>query len=176
MLPENSRLIYQYSQISSALDALAETMNDRLVDSHPLVLCVMQGGLIFSGQLIPRLNCQLEIDYIHATRYQNNTMGAEICWKAEPVSSLKGRTILILDDILDKGITLQAVIQYCRAHGARQIFSAVLLRKIHAHIEQPVQADFVALEVEDNYVFGFGMDYQGQYRQLDGIYALQDEK
>jgi len=176
MLPENSRLIYHYSAISSALDAMAETMNSRLADSHPLVLCVMQGGLVFSGQLIPRLNCQLEIDYIHATRYQNNTLGAEICWKAEPVSDLKDKTVLILDDILDEGITLQTIIQYCHAHGARQIFSAVLLRKIHTRITQSVQADFVALEVEDSYVFGFGMDYQGQYRQLDSIYALQDKK
>ncbi len=176
MLPANARLIFSNQKILSALDTLALEMNAKLASTQPLALCVMQGGLIFSGQLIPRLNCQLEIDYIHATRYHNSTTGTEISWKAEPASSLKGRTVLILDDILDEGFTLKAIIDYCKAKGAKQVVSAVLLHKKHNRGDNSVLADFVAMSVEDYYVFGFGMDYEGQYRQLDSIYALQDEQ
>ncbi len=175
MLPTNARLIFSNHKILSALDTLALKMNAQLINTQPLVLCVMQGGLVFSGQLIPRLNCQLEIDYIHVTRYQNSTIGTKINWQAEPASSLKGRTILILDDILDEGLTLKAIIEYCKAKGAKQVISAVLLHKDHQREDNLVQADFVAMHVDDHYVFGFGMDYQGQYRQLDSIYALQEK-
>jgi len=172
MLPDNSRLIFSAQQIQQAMDELAAKMNPVLQHTKPLVLCVMQGGLIFSGQLIPRLDCLLEIDYIHATRYNNGIIGSDIRWKAEPAASLVGRTILILDDILDEGLTLKAIQQYCREQGAKQIFSAVLLHKKHKRGDASINADFVALEVEDSYVFGFGMDYEGLYRQLDAIYAL----
>lgn len=175
MLPDNSRLIFSTQQIHQAMDELAVKMNTVLQNTKPLVLCVMQGGLIFSGQLIPRLDCLLEIDYIHATRYQNGTIGSAITWKAEPAASLLGRTVLILDDILDEGLTLKAIKQYCKEQGAKQILSAVLLHKKHSRGDQSVNADFIALEVEDSYVFGFGMDYEGQYRQLDAIYALADK-
>jgi len=175
MLPDNSRLIFSSQQIHTAMDELAAKMNPALENTKPLVLCVMQGGLVFSGQLIPRLDCLLEIDYIHATRYQNGIIGSDIAWKAEPAASLDGRTILILDDILDEGLTLKAIKQYCKNQGAKQIFSAVLLHKKHNRGDSSVKADFVALEVEDSYVFGFGMDYEGRYRQLNAIYALENQ-
>ena len=172
MLPANSSLIFNNQQILSALDKLAASMNRSLAGSNPLVLCVMQGGLIFSGQLIPRLHFNLDIDYIHATRYKNGTVGSDINWKAKPASSVNNRTVLILDDILDEGETLKAITHYCIKHGAKEVISAVLLHKLHQRGDNMVQADFVALNVEDRYVFGFGMDYEGHYRQLDAIYAL----
>ena len=173
-LPANCRQVYSFEQISAALDRLAEKLNVQLQGESPVTLTVMQGGLIFAGQLIPRLNCMLEIDYIHATRYNNGTRGSAIEWKAEPASSLQGRTVLILDDILDEGETLKAIIDYCQKQGASRILSAVLLKKLHGRCVDHSLTDNIALTVEDAYVFGFGMDYKGQYRQLDGIYALEE--
>lgn len=177
-LPSNSRLIFNNNQITNALENLATKLNKQLHNEKPLVLCVMQGGLVFSGQLIPKLNCMLEIDYIHATRYNNETSGGELLWKSYPVASLKNRTVLILDDILDEGITLQSIIEYCEEQGAKNVFSAVLLKKNHNRCVQETAVDDAlngnfALTVNDEYVFGFGMDYNGQYRQLDAIYALE---
>lgn len=176
-LPANCKRVFGYAEISRALDTLATKLNKQLENETPLVLCVMQGGLIFAGQLIPRLHCMLEIDYIHATRYDNKTSGSLLQWKAYPAASLKNRTVLILDDILDEGETLRSIIQYCESQGASHIISAVLLKKIHDRCvtDDCIAAaltDNVALTVEDEYVFGFGMDYNGQYRQLDSIYAL----
>jgi hypoxanthine phosphoribosyltransferase len=175
-LPQNCYQIYSPEQIQTALDRLAERLNEQLHGDCPLVLCVMQGGLIFTGQLLPRLKCLLEIDYVHATRYNNGTSGGALNWIAHPSSSLKDRTVLILDDILDEGHTLKAIIDYCYEQGASKVLSAVLLKKKHGRgIEQSL-TDNIALEVEDRYVFGFGMDYEGHYRHLDAIYALDEDK
>ena len=174
MLPDNSRLVFSNTEISDALEKLAGKLNIQLKGETPVVLCVMQGGLVFSGHLIPRLECMLEIDYIHATRYDNKTSGGELVWKAYPVTPLTDRTVLVLDDILDEGQTLQSIIQYCELQGASKIISAVLLRKNHDRCVDKELTDNIALNVGDHYVFGFGMDYDGKYRQLDSIYALED--
>lgn len=173
MLPDNCKLVFDNAQITRALEKLADRLNPQLVNETPIVLCVMQGGLIFSGQLIPRLKCMLEIDYIHASRYGNTTTGGELTWKSYPDTSLSDRTVLILDDILDEGHTLQSIHKYCEQQGASKIISAVLVRKKHERCVDDELTDNVALDVEDKYVFGFGMDYDGKYRQLDSIYALE---
>ena len=177
-LPSGCKLIFSNQQINAALDQLADKLNPQLKNDNPVVLCVMQGGLLFSGQLIPKLNCMLEIDYIHVSRYHNETSAGELLWKAYPHSPLKDRAVLILDDILDEGKTLQAIIQYCEEQGATKVDAAVLLRKKHDrcvdhHRTDEVLTENIALTVEDKYVFGFGMDYNGLYRQLDSIYALE---
>ena len=175
-LPPGCSLVYSNLQINQALDSLADRLNLQLKDANPVVLCVLQGGLLFSGHLIPKLKFMLEIDYIHVSRYGNRTAGGELTWKAYPAASLKDRNILILDDILDEGNTMQAIIRYCEAQGASSVNSAVLLRKVHQRCIDDSLTDNIALTVEDRYVFGFGMDYNGRYRQLDAIYALQESE
>lgn len=174
MLPDNCKLVFDNAEILAAIDRLADRLNQQLEGETPVVLCVMQGGLIFSGHLIPRLKCMLEIDYIHATRYGNTTSGGELSWKSYPDNDLSGRTVLILDDILDEGNTLQSIIKYCETQGASKIISAVLVRKHHDRCVDHELTDNIALDVEDKYVFGFGMDYDGKYRQLDSIYELYE--
>lgn len=176
-LPAGCKRVFDNKDITDALARLAGKLNKQLINTKPVVLTVMQGGLIFAGHLIPKLQCKLEIDYIHATRYNNETSGGELSWKAYPASSLKGRTVLILDDIIDEGRTLQYIIQYCEQQGASKVISAVLLKKLHNRCAQHDSivtslGDNIALTVDDKYVFGFGMDYNGQYRQLDAIYSL----
>ena len=178
ILPSGCERIFDNTEIVNALDKLAYKLNQQLENQKPVVLCVMQGGLVFSGQLIPRLNCLMEIDCVHATRYNNKTVGDTLSWKSYPSTSLKDRTILILDDILDEGLTLQAIVQYCESQGASNVISAVLLKKIHSRCLdhdtiRNTLTDNIALTVEDRYVFGFGMDLNGQYRQLPHIYALE---
>ncbi len=173
MLPENVQLVFSNGEIISALNSLADKLNQQLKNEIPVVLCVMQGGLVFSGHLIPKLTCMLEVDYIHATRYNNATEGGLLKWKAYPVTNLSDRTVLILDDILDEGLTLKSIVEYCKAQGAAKIVSAVLLRKSHNRCIDVNITNNYALTVEDDYVFGFGMDYNGQYRQLDAIYKIK---
>ena len=170
-----AHLIFDGATISYALDVLADKLETHLQDLNPLMLCVMNGGIVFTGHLVTRLRFDLDLDYIHATRYRNQTKGGAVLnWLAEPHISLKDRTVVILDDILDEGITLDEIIKYCKAKGAKEVISVVLLRKIHERCIAGVDCDYTALEVDDRYVFGFGMDYKGGLRHLNGIYAVDD--
>jgi len=168
-----AELVFDTVDINSAIDKLAQRLTERLGDTAPVVLCVMQGGLMFTGKIMSHLPLDAEFDYIHATRYGGNTTGHTIKWLAYPKKKLENRTVLILDDILDEGYTLAAIEQYCREQGASNVVTAVLLQKKHDRLKPGMHCDFVALEVDDRYVFGYGMDYKGQLRHLDRIYALQ---
>lgn len=165
--------LYSKHEVDAAMDKMANNINLLLADRNPLYLCVMNGGMVVGGQLLTRLTIPLTVDAINASRYQNQTSGSSIEWLLKPKTPLQGRTVLIVDDILDEGITLQAIYQYCRDHGAASIYSAVLVDKILDH-EKPIQADFVGLRVEDRYLFGCGMDYKGYLRNMPGIYACQE--
>jgi len=169
---QRAELVFDTACIDSAIDKLAQRLTERLGDEAPLVLCVMQGGLMFTGKIMPLLPLDAEFDYIHATRYRNTTTGDALEWLSYPHKKLENRTVLILDDILDEGYTLAAIEQYCRLQGAKDVISAVLLQKKHDRLKPGMLCDFVALEVDDRYVFGYGMDYKGQLRQLNKIYAI----
>lgn len=166
--------IYSEQDIDAAYDRMAAAITSRLGDSNPLVLCVMVGGLIPAGQLLPRLLFPLQIDYLHATRYQDTTQGGELNWIVRPRHSLENRVVLLIDDILDEGITLAALCDACHTAGAREVHTAVLLDKVHDR-KNGLKATFTGLEVQDRYVFGCGMDYQGYWRNLPGIYAIAEE-
>jgi hypoxanthine phosphoribosyltransferase len=171
--------IYSAAKLEHTLQQLAEQINAQLLplsEQQPVLLMpVMNGGLVLCGQLMTRLTFPLQVDYLHATRYRDKTRGSDLHWKASPQQSLQGRTLLIVDDILDEGYTLQAVLEYCRQQGAAQVYSVVLVEKNHPRARVDIKADFTGLTVEDRYVFGFGMDYKGYHRNLNGIYALANK-
>lgn len=168
--------LYTKPQVETALDQLAIELDQNVNKKNPLFLCVVVGGIIPLGNLLPRLNFPLEVDYIHATRYKNGTVGKELDWIAEPRISLKNRTVVIVDDILDAGITLKQVIEYCKNQEAKEILTAVLVDKQNARKKEGLQqADFSGLKVDNHYVFGYGMDYKGYLRNAPGIYKVAPE-
>ena len=161
-------------QVHAAIDTMASAITDRLKDSNPLLFCVMNGGLILTGQLLPRLKFPVQAEYLHATRYRQETTGGILEWKLQPEADTKGRTVLIVDDILDEGTTLCAIADYCLAHGASEVLTAVLVDKEHDRKARPgLKADFTGLYVEDRFLFGYGMDYKGYWRNAPGIYAVK---
>jgi len=167
-------LLYCEADVETALDRLAGDIESVVGDQNPLLLCVMTGGLVTSSELFTRLNCPIQLDYLHATRYQGTRGGNQLKWITPPSQSLEGRTLLVVDDILDEGLTLAAILQYCRNQQARAVYSAVLVEKLHDRKPANVRPDFVGLQVEDRYVFGYGMDYHGYWRNLKGIYAVNE--
>lgn len=167
--------LYSKQDIDAAYDRLAAAITQRLGNSNPLVVSVMVGGLIPAGQLLPRLDFPLQMDYLHATRYHGDTQGGKLLWLARTTHSVKDRVVLLIDDIHDEGVTLAAICDYCREVGAREVYTAVLLNKIHNR-KSGFQADFVGLDVEDRYVFGCGMDYKGYLRNVPGIFAIPEDK
>jgi len=169
---QQAELVFDTETIEEAIERLAERLRERLGAETPLVLCVMQGGLMFTARLMPQLPLGAEFDYIHASRYRDSTRGQTLEWLAYPKKQLENRTVVILDDILDEGHTLAAIERYCREQGASDVISAVLLQKKHERLARGVSCEYVALEVDDRYVFGYGMDYKGKLRHLDKIYAI----
>ena len=164
--------LHTEAEVEAAIDALAGQVSTALSDRNPLLLCLMNGGLVFSGKLLTRLAFPLQIDYLHATRYLDKTQGSELEWHRLPALSLHERDVLILDDILDEGATLAAVVEHCRAQGAATVLTAVLVDKRHERKMAGIRADFVGLRVEDRYLYGYGMDYRGYLRNAAGIYAV----
>ena len=166
-------LLVTPAQINAAYDRMAANIKADLGDSDPIAICVMSGGLIPAGHLLTRLEFPMNIDYLHATRYRGGTHGGELNWITRPLLPFVGRTVLVIDDILDEGLTLAAIQEELRAQGAAAVYSAVLVQKQHDRRAAHVTADYVGLEVEDRYVFGCGMDYHGYHRNLPGIYAVK---
>ena len=141
---------------------------------RPLFLTLMQGGLIFAVHLALAIRTDCEFDYVHASRYRGRTSGSDLHWIKAPSMSLKGRDVLLVDDILDEGQTLREVSRWCIEQGATDVRIAALVVKDHDRRIEGVSADYVGVHVPDRYVFGFGMDYSEQGRNLPGIYALRD--
>lgn len=170
-----SSCLHDEAAVEAALDAMAAAVSAKLADTNPLVVSIMHGGLICCGKLVTRLRFPLQLDYLHATRYRGETSGAELQWKVFPSESLQGRTVLLVDDILDVGTTLAKIVEYCRQQGCAAVYTAVLLDKQHGRREPGIAADFVGLQVDDRYLFGYGMDYKGYLRNAAGIYAIADQ-
>lgn len=169
----NAELLYTADQVEAALDRMAEQITRVMYDKNPLVLCMLLGAVVVTGKLLPRLNFSLQLDYVHATRYRGETSGGELEQLRIPEAAIGNRTLLIVDDILDEGITMKAVIDACRAGGAGEVYTAVLIDKLLDSQKQFAKPDFIGLTVPDRYVFGYGMDYRNYLRNCDGIYAIK---
>jgi hypoxanthine phosphoribosyltransferase len=161
-------------EVASVIGRMAEEITACLKDADPILLCIMNGGMIFAGQLLTRLRFPLQVDYVHATRYGHALNGASLNWSVRPQMNLKGRTVLLLDDILDEGVTLAAIADYCRQQGATRVLMAALVEKLHLRKVTPgMRADFSGIEVGDRFLFGYGLDYKGYWRNAPGIYAVK---
>lgn len=173
---ENAECLYSFDDLNHALDRMALEITAKLKDANPLILCVMTGALITTGHLVTRLNFPLEIDYIHVTRYRGTNRGGDLHWLVEPRQSLKDRAVLVVDDIMDGGLTLAAINDYCKQAKAGSVQTAVLVskeRKREAGVN--FEPDFVGVRTPDKYLFGFGLDYHEYLRNMPGIYAVNDK-
>lgn len=174
-IQRNLTCLYAEEEVQAALDIMADDITDVLQDTNPIVLTVLTGSIVPVGQLVTRLAFPLQMDYLHVTRYQGKMHASQLHWIAEPRLSLKNRTVLIVEDVLDQGTTLAEVVKFCEAMGADTVYTAVIVDKQTQRAEGGVQqADFTALSVEDLFLLGFGMDYEGYFRNLPGIYAVTE--
>ena len=173
-LLQGADLVHPVATVQAAVARVAAEITAALGERNPLVLCVMTGGVIFAGQLLPQLAFPLDFDYLHVTRYGLDTQGGKLSWRSAPWTPVKGRTVVAVADILDEGVTLAAVRDSLRRLGAAEVLTAVFADKENGK-NKPIQADFVALTVPDRFVFGFGMDVRGSWRNLPAVYALKED-
>ncbi len=177
-LLDNAEEIFDAAAVQAACKAVAATLNTRFGDPEkeefPLVLGVMGGAVVFTGNVLPQLRFPLEFDYIHVSRYGDDDQGGQVVWKVIPRANVVGRTVIVLDDILDEGETLAHVKQRLLDMGASEVILAVFADK-DIKRSKPVKADIVGLTIPDKFVVGFGMDVYGYWRNLPGLWAIRPE-
>ena len=168
--PQTAEVLYDRAAVDAMIAGQAERINVRYAGDRLLVLPVMTGALVYAGQLLPHLVMPLELDYVHATRYDGARSGGSLQWLVRPRLPVSGRKILLLDDILDEGITLQRIADWLLDEGAAEVAISVLVHK-EKPMPQPCAPDFPALRVPDRYVYGFGLDANGLWRNANGIFV-----
>ena len=170
---EQAECLYRASEVENALDSMAARMTRTLGGVNPVLVCIMNGGMVPFGKLLPRLQFPLQVDYVHVTRYRERLKGGDLHWLQGPHLAVRGRAVVLVDDILDEGTTLAAIEDRFRKEGAEAVYKAVLIVKnrVRAH---DVEVEFAGLEVPNRYVFGYGMDYKGYLRNAPGIYAERE--
>lgn len=177
-LLEHAEQIASAEQVQQAVRRVADELNQRFGNpdeqAFPLVLGVMGGAVVFTGNVLPQLDFPLEFDYIHVTRYGDEDQGGQVVWKVIPRQSVAGKTIIVLDDILDEGETLAQVKQRLLDMGAKEVIIAVFADKDLGR-KKPVQADIVGLSIPNRFVVGFGMDVYGYWRNLPALWAISPE-
>ncbi len=170
---ESADRLCDEATVRAAIARLAADITASLKDRYPLVLAVMGGSIFFAGHLLPQLRFPIEFDTIQPSRYGKATSGGEIVWVVPPRDNVRGRTVLVLDDILDGGQTLVAIRDRVRSSGAAAFYSAVLTDKDLGR-DKPIVPDFIGLKLPNRYVFGCGMDVSGAWRNLPEIYAVKN--
>jgi hypoxanthine phosphoribosyltransferase len=177
-LLDNAEQIVSHEDVLAAVKRVAARLNARFGDpretNFPLVLGVMGGAVVFTGHLLPQLDFPLEFDYIHVSRYGDDDQGGRVIWKVIPRPNVAGRTIIVLDDILDEGETLAQVKKRLLDMGAAEVIVTVFADKIIKR-SKPLKADIVGLTIPDKFVVGFGMDVYGYWRNLPGLWAIRQE-
>lgn len=172
---DTAECLYSMPEIDTALERVAATLITLYADINPLLLCVMNGSVITAGHLLPKLPFPLELDYIHVSRYGDKTKGGELTWHHSPLTAMVNRDVLLIEDIYDEGVTLQNLRHYCEQAGAKTVKCVALIEKLHDN-KMGTPPEFVGLTVPDRYVFGFGMDYRGYWRNAPGIYAVREDE
>ena len=171
---QDAELIRSAEEVRSAVLHVAHSINATLADQYPLVLSVMGGAVVFTGELLPMLDFPLDFDYLHVSRYGNEKNGGQLHWKVAPRENVRNKVVLVLDDILDEGETMFAIKQRVMELGASKFYCAVFADKRNGKAK-PIQADFIGMELPNRFVFGYGMDIHGAWRNLPAIYAVKED-
>jgi len=173
LLPKNCTLLFSQKKINKSIKKMAKSLNKDYANKPVVFLTIMNGGMIFATDLAKKLNLDMEMDYVQVSRYGLETHGGQLIWKHQCETELKGKHVIIVDDIFDEGYTMMAVDEWCKERGAKSVKSAVLVSKTHDRGYADHKVDYSAIEINDLYIFGYGMDYQEKLRHLTDIYYLE---
>lgn len=167
------RILFDEEQIARGLGSLADSISAHYGERPFLVVPVLKGSILFAADLIRRLPGPLELAFASARSYGAETApGLLELELLPPDDELRGREVLLVDDILDSGHTLERLTRELRGRGARDVRTCVLLDK-PSRRRAPITADWRCFEIEDEFVVGYGLDLAGRYRNLPYVGALR---
>ncbi len=173
---ERLRLLLTPEEIRSAVDRLAQEINKDYQDKNPLLLGVLKGSFIFMADLIRNLDFPLEVEFVILSSYDRGRK--ESLGKVKVVHGLripiKNRHVLVIEDIVDAGVTLSFFLGYLKRQKPASLKVCVLFDKAPCR-KVPVPIDYLGLIVPDAFVVGYGLDYDERFRNLPGLYILEEE-
>ncbi len=168
------RILFSEDEISARLDQLAGQITHDYYGLDLTVLAILNGSLIFMADLLRRIPLPLQLDCLRVRSYYMGTVSTgKVAFDSGPLPDLSGRHVLLLDDILDSGNTLAAVITRIREETRPMSIKCCVLLSKQKLREKAVQADYVGFNIQDEFVVGYGLDYQERYRNLPRIGVLK---
>ena len=171
-IKENSDLVFSAIQVQAAVEKIGQALELKIKDKNAILICVMNGGLTLMADLSRNLSCDVRFDYLQVARYRDKTVGGSLHWLKEPQLSLEDQTVVLVDDIYDEGYTMEELVSYCEKNGAKEVITVVLLYKQKSSPQVGSKPHIYGLDVPDRYVYGYGMDYKGYFRNASAIYAV----
>lgn len=161
-------------QILAAVDKVAEQINRDLADENPIFICVLNGAFIFAADLYRRISFPSQMTFMRMKSYEGIETTGTVKTIASLHESVVGRTVVIVEDIVDSGYTMQRVIAQLQDLGAKTVKVAVLLNKPNARKVDGLNIDYCCLEIPNDFIVGYGLDYNEEGRNLPDIYVVTE--
>jgi hypoxanthine phosphoribosyltransferase len=160
-------------EVQQRVQELGAELNKRYADSNPLFIGILNGAFVFAADLVRTFEGDCEISFVKLASYSGTRSAGDVRQLLGLDKSVEGRHVVIVEDILDTGRTLHFLANDLLAQNPASISIAAFLRKPSA-AQFPVKADFIGFDIEDRFVVGYGLDYDGLGRNLPGVYVLEE--
>jgi hypoxanthine phosphoribosyltransferase len=165
-------LYIPYEKIRGVIEKMAEKMNADFKGKNPLFVCILNGSFMFAAELFKRIDLiQTEITFVKLASYKGDKTTGEVKQLIGLNEDIEGRTVVILEDIVDTGITIENILNQLQGMNPKDIKIATLLLKPDA-LQKEVQLDYIGLEIPNDFIVGYGLDYDGHGRNLIDIYSV----
>jgi len=165
-------LYIPYEKIRAVIDSMAENMNNDFEGKSPLFVCILNGSFMFAAEIFKRINLMdAQITFVKLASYNGDKTTGEVKQLIGLNESIEGRSVIVLEDIVDTGITIENILVQLRGMNPKEIKIATLLLKPDA-LQKEVQLDYVGLEIPNDFIVGYGLDYDGLGRNLIDIYTV----
>ena len=178
LFDKNFKTYIPYKQVEEVIDKVAEKVNEDYggCEDIPVLLCVMNGSLMFTAELMKRLDFNCELASIKVSSYVGTQSVGEVSVKQSMCADVKGRRVIIVEDIVDTGTTMLALTKYLKDLGASDVKICTLFYKPEAHKHKDeLPIDYIAMDIQNQFIVGFGLDYNELGRNYKDIYILDEE-
>ncbi len=165
------RLSIESEKIQQAVKDVAEAINRDLGGKNPLFICVLNGAFMFAADLMKTVNIPCEITFVKLSSYEGIYTTGEVKEVIGLNESVVGRNVVVVEDIVDTGITMEKILNSLKAKGANEIRVATFLQKPDA-LQRDIQIDYIAMKIPNDFIVGYGLDYDGYGRNLKDIYTV----
>ena len=172
VLDKEFELFIPYEKIRSVVEQMADKMNKELSDKDPLFLCILNGSFMFAAELFKRIDfVESEISFVKLASYEGDKTTGTVKQLIGLNEKIEGRTVVVLEDIVDTGITINNIQEQLIKMNPKEVLVATLLLKPDA-LQKEVDLKYVGLEIPNDFIVGYGLDYDGYGRNLLDIYSV----